>query len=236
MKIQYVNHHIILPIQTKFGIKNMLLDTGNPISTILNNDDIKEIAIDDLKFRLVSDNMTAQFKRMMNWNDISNFVGVPIDGFLGYDFLINHDITIDLINYELTLNQNSENFDLSDISIFMNVPILNVEIQGIRVKSVFDTGAMHSIINSNFSNTLINKNESISDYNPMLGSFEAKLYLGDISLGKSVIKNCTIACSQKYDMAMSMLSGQGVEGFLGIGSLEDKQIFLSYRNKKIGLK
>lgn len=236
MKIHYKNNHIILPVQTEFGIKNILLDTGNPFTTVLNDDKIKEIEIDDVNFKLAFDNMTMGFKRMIIWKDISNFIGTSIDGFLGYDFLIKNDIIIDLIDYKLILNQYFEDFEFIDISLFRNVPILNLEIQGKRVKSVFDTGAMYSIIKSNLSNILVNKNESIEDHNPMLGYFRADLYLGDISLCRTLIKNCTIACSQKYDIAISTLKGEGVEGFLGIESLKGKKIFLSYRDKKFGIR
>jgi hypothetical protein len=94
---------------------------------------------------------------------------------------------------------------------------------------------MHSIAHSRYKNILTDKHQSIDEYNPMLGSFKADVYSGNIQVGNTAIHNCTIACSEKYDMAMNMVMGQNVEGFLGIGSLEGKQIFLSYKNRKIGL-
>lgn len=236
MKIQYINNHIVIPVQTNSGVKNALLDTGNPVSTVFNDDAITDISICDVNFKLQSAFMIRQFKRMINWNDVSSFVKTQIDGFIGYDFLIKNDISIDLKNYDLSLNQIPEDFDLLNIDLFMNVPILTINIEKLAIKAVFDTGAMYSILNSNHKNTLIDKNECIDDYNPILGNFKANLYSGNIQVGNSLINNCTIACSEKYDTAMNMLNGQKVEGFLGIGSLEGKNIFLSCKNKQIRIK
>lgn len=236
MKMNYIKHHIILPVQTEWGTKNLILDTGNPFSTFLNDDGINEIILDNHKLNLSSDGLTLLSKNMVRFDELTEFVGMPIDGLLGYDFFIQHDIIIDLINYEIIFDATSDNFDCVDINFFMNTPIVNLEIQGVQLKAIFDTGAMYSIINSNFCDTLSNKNESIKDYNPMLGSFDANLYLGDIIIGNTLIKNCTIACSYQYDMAMNMIVGQDINSFLGMESLNGKQVFLSYKNQRLGIR
>ncbi|MEJ5228283.1 hypothetical protein [Thermodesulfovibrio sp.] len=98
----------------------------------------------------------------------------------------------------------------------MNVPIIKLKIQGFEINSIFDTGAMHTVLNSNYSQYLFDRNEIIEDYNPLLGKFIANLYEGDIIIGNILIANSIIACSTKYDLAMQMLSGIGVKSILGI--------------------
>ncbi|RME13917.1 MAG: hypothetical protein D6799_07575, partial [Bacteroidetes bacterium] len=202
----------------------------------LNDDGINEIIIDNHKLSLSSDGWTLLSKNTIRFDVLSNFVGIPIDGLLGYDFFIQHDIIIDLINYEMIFDTSSDNFDCVDINFFMNTPIVNFEIQGIQLKAIFDTGSMYSIINSNFCDILSSKNESIKDYNPVLGSFDADLYRGDIIIGNTLINNCTIACSPQYDIAMNMMVGQDINGFLGMESLNGKRVFLSYKNQRLGIR
>jgi|GEM_PF-3138563 len=236
MKIEFINNHIVIPVVTKKGLKKAILDTGNPVSTIFSDETLDEVSVCGIDFKLQPDFMASQFRRMINWNDISEFIKTPIDGIIGYDFLANNDIVINLKEYNLHIAENIENFDLFQISFFMNVPILDLKIQELTFKAVFDTGAMYSIINSNYSNYLSDRDESINDYNPMLGKFRANLYNGDITISNNVISNCIVACSPKYDTAMNILQGQKIQAFLGINALNGKEIYLSYKKQTMGLK
>ncbi len=63
MKINYIKNQIILPVQTEWGTKNMILDTGNPHFTFLNDDRINEIILGNHKLSLSSDGLTLFFKK-----------------------------------------------------------------------------------------------------------------------------------------------------------------------------
>jgi len=236
MKFNYINNHIVIPIDTKNGIKNVVLDTGNPTFTVLNDETINEISFCGVDFKLGPNFMVNPFRQMINWEQISDIVQTEIHGFIGFDFLSNYNLIIDLKNNEIIISDDNDGFYLSKIDFFMNIPIIRMKIQDIEINAIFDTGAMYSIVNTNYINFLINKNKTINDYNPMLGKFTADLFEGNIKIKDFVIENAVIACSPKYDIAMQMVQGKNINGFLGISTLNDKIIFLSYKNKQLGLK
>jgi len=40
----------------------------------------------------------------------------------------------------------------------MNVPIIKIKIQGVEINAIFDTGAMHTVLNSNYKQHLFDRN------------------------------------------------------------------------------
>lgn len=237
MKFNYINNHIVIPVYTSRGIKNAILDTGNPSFTLFKDNSIKEISLSGINFNLQSNVFSEIIQTIMNWGEISKLVKTEIDGIIGYDFLLEHDLLIDLKNFDICIPENIQAFDSNtvEMSFFMNVPIIKLKIQGFEINSIFDTGAMHTVLNSNYSQYLFDRNEIIEDYNPLLGKFIANLYEGDIIIGNILIENSIIACSTKYDLAMQMLSGIGVKAILGISTLKDKIVYISYKRRGMAI-
>ncbi|MEM4134645.1 MAG: hypothetical protein QXV73_05555, partial [Candidatus Micrarchaeia archaeon] len=197
MKFNYTNNHIVIPVYTSKGVKNAILDTGNPAFTIFKDNSIKEISLSGINFNLQSNVFSEIIQTIMNWDEISKLVKTEIDGIIGYDFLLEHDLLIDLKNFDISIAENIQPFDSNvvEMNFFMNVPIIKLKIQGLEINAIFDTGAMHTVINSNYREYLFDKNEIIEDYNPTLGKFIANLYEGDIIIGNILIENSIIACS-----------------------------------------
>lgn len=235
MEIRIMNNHLVIPVQTNIGERITILDTGNPISTFFNEDNITNVVFDGIDFTIENNEMSRLLMNMIDWNQITNLIGIEVHGILGYDFLSAYDILIDLNKNKLHLNQKPEKFELIDIYFHMNIPILEIKIQDLNINAIFDTGAMHSILNTQHINLLNNLYIQIDEYNPMLGNFTAHLYEGNIQIGNTLLKNCKIATSENYDRAMQMVRYENLNGFLGIGSLIGKKIFLSYQFQKFGI-
>ncbi|MEJ5226827.1 hypothetical protein, partial [Thermodesulfovibrio sp.] len=98
MKFNYINNHIVIPVYTSRGIKNAILDTGNPSFTLFKDNSIKEISLSGINFNLQSNVFSEIIQTIMNWGEISKLVKTEIDGIIGYDFLLEHDLLIDLKN------------------------------------------------------------------------------------------------------------------------------------------
>ncbi|MCX8034300.1 MAG: hypothetical protein N3A00_03160, partial [Thermodesulfovibrio sp.] len=230
-------NHIVIPVSTSEGIKNAILDTGNPAFTLFKDDSINRISILGLDFYLQSNPLVSIFKGVIDWDELSNLVKTEIHGIIGYDFFSNYNLLIDFKNSNISIIDNFEDshFSIIKINLFMNVPVLKLKINDFELNAIFDTGAMHSIIHSKYSEYLDNKNETFEEYNPILGKFKANLYQGDVVIGDVLIKNSLIGCCAEYDLAMQMLSGFNIEGILGISTLKDKVIYLSYREQKLGI-
>lgn len=237
MNFNLINNHIVIPVSTSEGIKNAILDTGNPAFTIFKDDSISEISFCGVDFKLQSNSLVNMFKRFTNWDDISNLVKTEIQGIIGYDFFSNYNLLIDFKNLDISIIDKIEDSNLSIIKIdlFMNIPILKLKINDFELNAMFDTGAMHSVIHTKYSKHLKDKNETFQEHNPFLGHFIGKLYEGDIIINNVLIRNCLIACAPEYDFAMQILSRFNIEGILGISTLKDKIIYISYKEQSLGI-
>lgn len=231
MEIQFVNNHLMVPVDTARGVKHLILDTGLPGYSFLQDPDIHSISMESRTFIITPS--PPFIRNTIDWNIASQLAGTQVDGFLGHDFFQSFDLVIDLVNNELYIYPATEGFTFLNLSFMRNVPILEMDVEGASVKALFDTGAMYPIVTNELTHLLKDLRRSIFDYNPYLGHFEARLLEGKLKLGSCLIEKCTFAASQAYDQSLVMLPG--VKGILGINAFIGRRIYISYQRKMMGI-
>lgn len=231
MKIQFVNNHVMVPVDTDRGIKYLILDTGLPGYSFLQDPGIRFISLGDKSFAITPS--PPFFRNTIDWNIAAQLAGTRVDGFLGHDFFQSFDLIIDLNNNELSIDPATEGFTFINLDFMRNVPIVAMEIEGTGIKALFDTGAMYPVVTNELTSLLKDLHRSISDYNPFLGHFEARLLEGNLKLGSCLIEKCTFAASQAYDHSLAMLPG--VRGILGMNAFVGRKIYISYRRRMLGV-
>ena len=229
MKFELKNNHMIVSVNTQTGSKTCIFDTGAPYTFFFEN--IKEYYIDGISWKVEYNPMFSYFAKFRV--QIENMIGCHIDGFIGTDCMKGKCVVINFINQELSISSSDMN---EGIGVSMNhiygLPIFEMSINGIAVNSAFDSGAMFSFIDSNLIHQLQLKPQgrNYKDFNPLLGAFTASLYTGNIYVGTTELEERNIAVSPAYDRAMSMI---GVDAFIGIDSLKETVLCLSYINNRI---
>ncbi|MCX8020465.1 MAG: hypothetical protein N2747_08240 [Chitinophagaceae bacterium] len=237
MHFELYNHHVILQVPTNLGIQNVLLDTGNPAFSLFSNPRITEFRIDQHVQQVSDGPLIEVMRHSANFDEIGKLTGIPIDGILGYDFFIAHDIIINFREKHLQITDGpASDLEILEMPLIMNVPVLQLGIEDLQMNVLFDTGAMYSVIHCDFQSMLNDLGQTLSDYNPMLGSFDARLFSGKIQIGNITISPAIIACAPKYDLALKILHSKEVKGILGINTLLNREIYISYKTQRFGIK
>ena len=165
-KYELINNHYIITIDGK----KFLLDTGCPISFWLRTP-IEKLTIDNHSFRLHSK------PDVVNVNKVNNLVGIPVDGFVGLDIIMETSLTI-YKNGRIDFASQ----DIDGVSIPLNtMGYLSFDV-GCNLMSgrfIIDTGAKYAYgVKGLFHNK--NSFAHISDYNPILGDLDGDLYHIDL--------------------------------------------------------
>ncbi|MEJ5228282.1 hypothetical protein, partial [Thermodesulfovibrio sp.] len=101
----------------QIGRLKSVLKNGVQYITIFKDDSIREISLCGINFNLQSNVFSEIIQTIMNWDEISKLVKTEIDGIIGYDFLLEHDLLIDLKNFDISIPENIQAFDSNVVEI-----------------------------------------------------------------------------------------------------------------------
>lgn len=223
MNFRLINNHILLTVNTNLGDKVCVFDTGSPFTFFFDN--VSEYSIDGRTFSVRQNPMAAMLAQFKS--EIEGMIGVAIDGFIGTDNIKYSNIVINFPNNEIHITsdrlQLENSIGMSDI---YGLPTFEISINGIVLRTAFDSGAMYSFVSSHIVEQLglAPLNQTIMDFNPMFGAFEISLFDGEIRVGETDLGLQTIAIGSGYDQSLQML---GIDAFIGIDALKDSQVSLS---------
>ena len=194
-----VNGHILF----NFNSQSILLDTGSPISMGKG-----QFELAGLSYDLQNDYMGIDNKV------ISKYLDEDFDMLLGMDILQNYDLKVDPIQKRIEIANNipvKAGIPSLKIQQIMSIPVINIDIDHITHKLVFDTGARLSYIRSDF----IGDSESVGileDFYPGIGEFETDIFLKEIGLFD---ENLSFEFGVLPDELEILLQLIGVNGIIG---------------------
>tara|TARA_B110000263_G_C15098807_1_gene414327 strand:- start:54 stop:716 length:663 start_codon:yes stop_codon:yes gene_type:complete len=211
----YDNHLILISNNCRY-----LIDTGSPV-TISNSEKI-EIFNTNYKTSTNYLGLTVE--------GLSKSLGTNIDALIGGDVLKNHIFKIDYKNkLFIILDEINTNNESIDIDLFMGIPIIEIEINGNRIRTFLDTGAKISYINSTYVENL-KPIDNRQDFYPTVGDFETDIYEFPIIFNDSKIDLTFGVLPTQLEQTLSFGNTKGIIG---------NDIFLyycmifDYKNKKI---
>ena len=211
----YDNHIILL-----FDNYKYLIDTGSPV-TIANSDRIEVF--------------NTSYKTSTNYlgltvEALSKSLGTNIDALIGGDILKNHIFKIDFKNkLFIILDKIDTNNKFIDIDLFMEIPIIEVEIDENRIRTFLDTGAKISYINSTYIENLKPIGRS-QDFYPTVGTFETDIYRFPIIFNGLEIELTFGVLPIELEQTLSFGNTNGI---IGNDIFSYYSITFDYENKKI---
>ncbi len=233
MKIDIVNNHILAKVQTNLGQKTCVVDTGSPITFFF--DEVTTFEI-DLNHHEVSP-LTALTNFAVNREEIENLIGQRIDGFIGSDLMRRYgDIFIDFPVNEIHFGENLPSLDnVYPMDVVIGMPVFSVSFNGLDLRTAFDSGAMYSFVSQALAQeiNLEKTGETLQDFHPGFGAYEIELFKGTVSIGKVNLGTHLIGTAPHYNDVLRLLE---VRAFIGIDTLKDNSILLSYSRNKISIK
>ncbi len=233
MKIDIVNNHILAKVQTNLGQKTCVVDTGSPITFFF--DEVTAFEIDSSTHEVSP--LTALTNFAVNRNEIENLIGQRIDGFIGSDLMRRYgDVFIDFPSYEIHFGENFPSLDnVLQMDVVMGVPVFNVSFNKLDLRTAFDSGAMYSFVSQATAQeiNLEKTGETLQDFHPGFGAYEIELFKGNVSIGKVNLGMHLIGTAPHYNEVLRLL---GVGAFIGIDTLKENSILLSYARKEISIK
>lgn len=203
------------------GENIILIDTGAP-STIH--------ASSNLIF--CSDNYSCSINYMgLTVSKISEMLGMEITTLLGADILSNYKILFDYENEAVEFDKKEISFEgiETTISNFMGIPIIELTIEGQRLKFFLDTGAKLSYL----SDRIINNYDSIGtdeDFYPGVGNFETECFEISTSFGN---KNFIVRYGNLPTLLQMTLMLGGTDGIIGYDFFYNFKVVLDLKNNKL---
>ena len=231
MELNLSNNHILISVQTNLGEMICVVDTGSPLTFFFN--DVKEYSLDGINYNVCQNPMTQMIKQIKP--QIDEMIGISIDGFIGADSMMNNNVVINFPKSQI--NFHADTLPMTNVIAMNNIhglPIFDISINGTTLRTAFDSGAMYSFVSSSLTEklNLTPLNQTIMDFNPMFGTFPISLFSGEISIGNKNLGIQKIANGSAYDKSLQML---GIDAFIGIDTLKDYIMGISYINGKFGV-
>lgn len=196
----------------------ILIDTGAP-STIH--------ITDSLTFLANTYSTTTDYMGM-SIAAISEQLGMNITSLMGIDILSEYQLLIDYQNNNIGFSKNKIDLHGKEISItsIIGVPIIELVIDGKKLKFFLDTGAKLSYL----SNTITNNYKSTGtekDFYPGVGEFETNCYKITTTIGENSFK-------VKYGnlpqlLQMTLMLG-GTDGIMGYDFFNNFKVMLDLNN------
>lgn len=207
LPLRFIQDHPFLEI----GGALWLFDTGAPTSF----GGIPMLDLDDKRFNLESGCLGLTAKAL------SDLVSVDCVGLLGADILGCFDWILDAPNGNACLSPAEElrhDGTALEISEFMGIPIVPVEINGSRYPMFFDTGAQLSYFQDE-SLTTFPPAGRITDFYPGIGRFETDTFDVPVQLA-----NCsfTLCCGTLPELLGLTLMMGGTEGIVGNSVMRER--------------
>jgi hypothetical protein len=165
-----------------------------------------------------------------------------VDGILGYDFFIRFPMLIDSKNAVLTLFNPAEEKlpelgEAVDMDIYLQIPVLDVELDGYPVRLAFDLGAEMGLVVQDYSRWYKERSGSL-DKSVMTariqgvgGVQDAKIYLGDsLRINQLLIEKPEVMVVEDFD---AIPFPDYIEGFLGMDILKNYILFINFPERKL---
>lgn len=200
------------------GEHRILIDTGAP-STIH--------ASDSLNFCSESFGCSTNYMGL-TVSKISDMLGTEITTLLGADILSDFKILLDYQNQIIEFNKQEIDIDgtQADISNFMGIPIIKMNVDNQELKFFLDTGAKLSYL----SDSLTSNYECVGtdeDFYPGVGKFETKCFEIPTVFGDNefVVKYGNLPTL----LQMTLMLG-GTDGIIGFDFFNNFKVVLDLKN------
>jgi hypothetical protein len=202
---------------------NWLIDTGAPSS--FSDQDVLEL--DGVKLSLLNNYMGLDAK------SLSAHVGSSIHGLIGTDILAKVDIRLDARKNEVTFsaNQLPGEADRIQVSDFMGIPIVEVEIDGGPRRMFLDTGAQICYFQSD-SLSSFPAAGALTDFFPGMGQFETDTHTVPVIVGKQAFR---LRCGSLPGLLGMTLLMADVEGIVGNEIMANKVLTYSARRSELSI-
>ena len=203
--INRVDDHIIIQV----GRKNVLIDTGSPIS--LGNQKTFSLMGQTVRLQPEIQGITVE--------NLSEFIDSRIDVLLGGDFLGQMPFSIDFPGYIFRFYDRPIRFKgtVLEIDLIAGVPLVEVSIDSRPVSLFLDTGAKITYLSA----PLVRGHRSaakIADFYPLMGRFQTTRHEVPVAIaGRELpfLAGKTPSGLNDYIEAFNRVTGLNVQGILG---------------------
>ena len=202
--------------------KDWVVDTGSPTS--FGNSPALQLAGQSFAVTNSYMGLTAAV--------LSDFIGHPAEGIIGTDILNRLDVVFDTEAGLLTLAEEILTGDdgaALPLSFFMEVPLIEVDVAGVRHSMFLDTGAQTSYFQDD-SLTDYPSMGMLEDFFPGMGNFQTSTHRVPVSLGPLTMELC---CGSLPGLLGLTLAIAGVNGIVGNQALTGHKVTYLPRQKKV---
>lgn len=218
-KIEQFDDHIIVLMD---GL-NVLIDTGSPSSMA---------KIPNFTYNGIAETLSSSLLGMTDIYQIEKLLGHPVDVLLGADLLARHPVKIDLKKKLFSILDDNFSADGATVLPFqqtMGGVTLNIELNGIMIPAILDSGAKISYISA--ENPVSREFAEVrTDFHPMIGSFETRV--GEVPVriaGIQLIFTFGIL-PDMFDMLLRMID---VPNILGSDLFKNFVVVIDYTNNRL---
>jgi len=260
--IKIVNNNILMPVDLGRGlVLYFILDTG--VKTTIITD---PIIIDLLDIPMVSTKLNYRLNQNYKFEnqdviilkeaiDLDQHLGEPVYGIIGYDFMKNHEVTINFAKQKMLIKDPKNEKKIERLKRKKNIQVYNIDFEGSKpfisapitngeksdsLKLLIDTGFNGAInlypnkkTESYLAEPMINNYQGYGMNGLILSKFKK---LKSISIGKSnVLKEVSthfIDSSSLINVSHSKFS----DGSIGNDILSRFVVSLDYKNEKMYLR
>ncbi|GIV46279.1 MAG: hypothetical protein KatS3mg036_1097 [Ignavibacterium sp.] len=197
--IEIIDNHIIALIDDN----RILLDTGAPNSIS-----------DGSSLSLLGNNYNFSRNFMgFTINQLNDSLTTEINLLLGGDVLRNLNFFVDWDMKKLLFSSKPFEYEGTYIPLdfFMNIPIVDLQIDGSTLRAFLDTGAKVSYLNPDLTYNY-NLLGTTSDFYPGFGEFDTKIYEVPVKLGTQTFTIIAGHLPNLLQMTLMMANTRGILG------------------------
>jgi hypothetical protein len=223
MKHEYEYKLIDGHIMVKDGNKQLLIDTGAPVSV----GDSSPLA-----FAGGSYSMQNRY-RETSPASLSKSVGTPVNALVGADILNRYDVSIDPIVQKFSLSEDEVPLvgALLGLDSFMGIPIVEARVGKDTVRMFFDTGAKLSYLDPERTNAFPSVGTE-SDFYPGIGDFSTNAFDIPIVLAS---ENILLRVGNLPELLRRTLMMADTGGILGTAILRTHKVTFAPRRRTMTL-
>lgn len=204
------------------GTNIILIDSGAPSSI---HHDTGHLTFLEETFVVVKNYLGLTMEKL------SLMLGTKITTLMGVDILSKYKILFDYKNEEVTFGKNDFFIDgkIVPISLFMGIPIIEMEANGQSLNFFLDTGARLSYLDADVTchyRSIGNE----KDFYPGIGDFETPCHEMETRLLDKIFK---VRYGNLPSMIQMTLVMAGVDGIIGSDLFNNFKIFLDIENERL---
>jgi hypothetical protein len=162
---------------------------------------------------------------------LSEHLGMQVTTLLGTDVLSKYKILLDYQNLQVSFSKEEISFEGTeiDISNFMGIPIIELEVNNQPLKFFLDTGAKLSYLREDFTSghSSVGTEE---DFYPGVGQFETECYEIPTRLGSNDFS--VRYGNLPFMLQMTLILG-GTDGIIGFDFFNNFKVMLDLGHEKL---